>query len=79
MEGASRESSQPLQEGNTAPVVTDQTVSDVEVPPFLALTAGSNLGVPLPECSIAGNGTGNSSQSTCCRESEGETSGRSTQ
>ena len=68
-EGASRESSWPLQDGNEAPVVTDQTVSDVEVPSSLALTAGSNLGAPLPECSTAGNGTGNSSHSTCRRES----------
>ena len=60
-EGASREFSRPLQEGNETPVVTDQTVSDVEVPSSLALTAGSNLGAPLPECSTAGNGTGNSS------------------
>ena len=72
MEGASRESSRPLQKGNEAPIVTDQTVSDVEVPSSLALTAGSNLGAPLPECSTAGNGTGNSSQSTCRRESEGD-------
>ena len=72
MEGASREFSRPLQEGNETPVVTDQTVSDVEVPSSLALTTGSNLGAPLPECSTAGNGTGNSSQSTCRRESEGD-------
>ena len=72
MEGASREFSQPLQEGNETPVVTDQTVGDVEVPSSLALTAGSNLGAPLPECSTAGNSTGNSSQSTCRRESEGD-------
>lgn len=71
-EGASRESSRPLQEGNEAPVVTDLTVSDVEVPSSLALTAGSNLGAPLSECSTAGNGTGNSSQSMCRRESEGD-------
>ena len=53
-EGTSTESSRPLQTGNEAPVVTDQTVSDVEVPSSLALTAGSNLGllfqsVPQPE------------------------------
>ena len=71
-ECASREFSRPLQEGNETPVVTDQTVSDVEVPSSLALTAGSNLGAPLPECSTAGNGTGNSSQSTCRMESEGD-------
>ena len=71
-EDASRESSRPLQEGNEAPVVTDQTVSDVEVPSSLALTAGSNLGAPLPECSTGGKGTGNSSQSTCRMESEGD-------
>ena len=65
MEDASSESSRPLQEGNEAPVVTDQTVSDVEVPSSLALTTGSNLGAPLPECSTARNGTGNSSQSIC--------------
>ena len=70
--GSSRESSRPLQEGNLAPVVTDQTVSDVEVPSSLALTTGSNLGAPLPECSTAGNGTGNSSQSKCRKESEGD-------
>ena len=70
-EGASRESSRPLQEGNEAPV-TDQMVSDVEVPSSFALTAGSNLGAPLPECSTAGNCTGNSSQSACRRESEGD-------
>ena len=70
MEGASREFSRPLQEGNETPVVT---VSDVEVPSSLALTTGSNLGAdPLPECSTAGNGTGNSSQSTCRKESEGD-------
>ena len=70
-EGASREFSRPLQEGNET-VVTDQTVSDVEVPSSLALTTSSNLGAPLPECSTAGNGTGNSSQSKCRRESEGD-------
>ena len=72
MEGASREFSRPLQEGDEVPVVTHQTVSDVEVPSSLALTAGSNLGAPLPACSTARNGTGNSSQSTCGRESEGD-------
>ena len=71
-EGASREFSRPLQEDNETPVVTNQTVSDVVVPSSLALTAGSNLGAPFPECSIAGNSTGNSSQSTCRRESEGD-------
>ena len=72
MEFAFRESSRSLQEGNEAPVVTDQRVSDVEVPSSLALTTGSNLGAPLPECSTAGNGTGNSSQTVCRRESEGD-------
>ena len=72
MEGASRESSRPLQEGNEAPNVTDQKVSDVEVPSSLPLTAGSNLGAFLPECSTADIGTGNSSQSMCRRESESD-------
>ena len=64
-EGASRESSRPLQEGNEASVVTIQSVSDVEVPFSLALTAGSNLGAQFSEHSITGNGPGCSSQSTC--------------
>ena len=71
-EGASSVSSRPLQEGNEAPVVTDQKVNNVEVPSSLALTPGSNLGAPLPESSTARNDTGNSSQSTCQRESEGD-------
>ena len=64
-EGASRESSRPLQEGNEASVVTIQSVSDVEVPSSLAFTAGSNLGAQLSQHSTAGNGPGCSSQSTC--------------
>ena len=65
MEGASRESSRPLQEGNEASVVTIQSVSDVEVPSSLALTPGSNLGAQLSEHSTAGNGPGSSSKSMC--------------
>ena len=45
-------------------------VSDEENPSSLALTAGSNLGAPLSESSTAGNGTGNSFQFVCQRESE---------
>ena len=42
--------------GNETPVVSDLsdlTVSDVENPSSLALTAGSNLGAPLSESSTA--------------------------
>ena len=64
-EGASRKSSRPLQEGIEASAVTIQSVSDVEVPFSLALTAGSNRGAQLSEHWTARNGPGSSSQSMC--------------
>ena len=42
----------------------------MEIPSSLALTAGSNLGAPLSESSTTCNGTGNSFQSACRRESD---------
>ena len=68
-EGCSSEFSLPRKRNET-PIVSDLTVSDVENPSSLALTAGSNLGAPLSESTTAGNGTGNSFQSACQRESD---------
>ena len=42
----------------------------MEIPSSLALTAGSNLGAPLSESFTTCNGTGNSFQFACRRESD---------
>ena len=68
-EGFSREFSLPRKRIMRL-LFSDLTVSDVEIPSSLALTAGSNLGAPLSESSTTCNGTGNSFQSVCRRESD---------
>ena len=69
LEGISRMFSLPRK--RITRLLLSLTVSDVENPSSLALTAGSNLGAPLSESSTAWNGTGNSFQSACRRESDG--------
>ena len=65
-DGASRDSSLPLSEGNEVPVADDHSVVSVEVPSSQALAlTGPILGAQSIETSTTGNGTGNSSQPSC--------------